>query len=903
MLDLHFTINYYTHSGESLFLNFTETDKDGCKLTSKYPLSSTDNRDWFVGIVLKDEITSFDYFYSLDNDGDEVRIEWNRGKRFYFCDQWPENATVLFQDAWYDFSPLSYLWSTAFTCCWRNRCLKKNSLLSAGETIELRVSVPVVEEGEEAALSGNIPELGQWNPALALPMNEFSRNEWNLRLPVSLFSLYKDIEYKIIIRNSVTKVIRSWEKGENRHLALSERGVWVVRDLKEPLFALTDMPRFSGVVIPVFSLRSESSWGVGDFGDLKRLVDWAAATGMHVIQILPVNDTTLTHTWMDSYPYNCISIYALHPQYLDISRLGKLHDRTKQLAFEERKNELEKLDKIDYEAVNKLKNEYTHALYHQESKHVLKSKSFEKFVEQNKEWLVPYAAFCYLRDSFGTADFSRWPEYGHYHAADIRRLCQPGTRHYPAIAYYYYVQYYLSLQLSEASDYARQNGIVLKGDIPIGISRESVDTWTEPYYFNMDSQTGAPPDAFSTKGQNWGFPTYNWSSMLADKCKWWVTRFRHMSHYFDAYRIDHILGFFRIWSIPLSSVHGLLGQFSPSMPLSLEEITSYGLNFKEEFTRPFINRGIIVQLFGNKASLVVETFLLKTGDDGYQFKDEFNTQRKIEAYFEAHSESLVENELNALKEKLYTLVSDVLFIEDRRKKRHFHPRIGVQNDYIYKVLLNAEEKEAFNRLYNDYYYHRHNKFWYQAASLKLPRLVQSTQMLVCGEDLGMIPECVPWLMKDLRVLSLEIESMPKSNGEFADVLHNPYLSVCTIATHDMPTFREWWEEDKGKSVRYYHEVLRHQDENVPLTASASICKEVIERHLESPSMLTLLSLQDWLSMDETLRNPDVHAERINVPSESRHYWRYRMHLTIEKLLGSEVLNQEIHRMIEVSGRK
>lgn len=902
MLELHFTINYYTHSSESLFLNFTETDKEGNKLTSKYPLSSSDNRNWSVIIILKDGISSFDYFYSLDDDGNEVRVEWNKGKRCFACAQWPENATVLFQDAWYDVSPLSYLWSTAFIDCWERRSLRKVDLLPANEIVELRISVPEVKNGEEIALAGNIPELGQWNPALAPALNEFSRNEWNLRIPVSIFSLYKDIECKIVIRNSITKVVRLWEEGENRHLTFSGKVPLGVMDLKEPRFRQKEKSRFAGVVIPVFSLRSRYSWGVGDFGDLKRLVDWAIITGMRAIQILPVNDTTLTHTWMDSYPYNCISIYALHPQYLDISQLSTIHDHRKRNSFEKRRSALENLPQIDYEAVNRLKSDYTHELYRQEGKSVLKSKGFGVFFRQNKYWLVSYAAFCFLRETFGTADFTHWPEYGHYHAADVRRLCAPDSKYYSEVAYYYYLQYYLSLQLSQACDYARKNGVVLKGDIPIGISRNSVDTWTGSYYFNMDSQAGAPPDAFSATGQNWGFPTYNWSSMLADKCKWWVNRFHNMSHYFDAYRIDHILGFFRIWSIPLSSVHGLLGQFSPSLPLSIMEINGYGLNFRNEFTVAYIDNDILLQLFGDKKALVIDKFLIETTEDRYKLKSEFDTQRKIESYFHEHSVSLVETELNNIKEKLYALVSDVLFIEDRQKKGYFHPRIGVQNDFIYKVLLNVQEKEAFNRLYDDYYYHRHNEFWYQSACKKLPRLVQSTRMLVCGEDLGMIPECVPWLMKDLRILSLEIESMPKGCGEFADVLHNPYLSVCTITTHDMPTFREWWEEDKEKSKRYYHEILNHLDNNVPEIASASICKEVIERHLKSPSMLTLLSMQDWLSMDGRLRNPDVHAERINVPAESRHYWCYRMHLSIEDLLESNAFNKEIHRMIEVSGR-
>lgn len=909
MLNLHFSINYYTRpdSDENVFINFTEIDKEGNKLTSKYPLSSADRRIWRVLLVLNEKIVAFEYFYSIDKNDEEVRSEWNKGKRRYDCSSWEDKKTILFKDAWYDISPLSYLWSTAFTNCWQVRDLLKNTLVSFTRVAELRVSIPQVNEGEEVVISGNIPELGQWNPELALPLNEFTRNEWNLRLPLSLFSMYKDIECKLIIRDKETKKNLVWEDGPNRHLTISESNYdCIIEDLPEPHFAISDRKRVAGVVVPVFSLRSEKSYGVGDFGDLKRLVKWAALTGMHIIQILPINDTTLTHTWMDSYPYNCISIYALHPQYIDISQLNSIRDRRKQKQFEQQRAALEGLPQIDYEAANTLKSEYMHELYLQEGKRVLKSKEFTAFFNQNKNWLIPYAAFSFLRETFGTADFNQWPEYSRYNAADIRRLCTPGGRDYDSIAYYYYIQYYLDKQLTDVCEYARENGIVLKGDIPIGISRESVDTWTEPYYFNMDSQTGAPPDPFSEKGQNWGFPTYNWSSMLADKCKWWVSRFRKMNNYFAAYRIDHILGFFRIWEIPVSSVYGLLGQFSPSLPLSVTEIESYGLHFRKElFTEPYITKEILTTLFGDKAGIIVERFLQDVDGQRYCFQEKYNTQRKLQYLFEQQENSLLhpllEEELKDVEEKLYALISNVLFIEDKRKKGLYHPRIGVQTDFVYKLLLDNNEKDAFNRLYNDYFYHRHNTFWYNEASKKLPRLIESTRMLVCGEDLGMIPDCVPWLMKDLKILSLEIESMPKVNEEFADVLQNPYLSVCTIATHDMPTFREWWEENQQRTQRYYNHILQHKGD-APIVASGEICKEVVKRHLDSPSMLCLLSLQDWLSMDEHLRNPDCHAERINVPAESRHYWRYRMHLTIEQLLESSVFNNQIKSMIKDSNR-
>ena len=537
-------------------------------------------------------------------------------------------------------------------------------------------------------------------------------------------------------------------------------------------------------------------------------------------------------------------------------------------------------------------------IFNQEGGKMMKTAEYKAFFQDAELWLVPYAQYSYLRDKNGTADFNQWPDHQVWDEAERKALADPKTAAYKNVAFFYFVQFVLDRQMQEAHEHAKANGVILKGDIPIGVNRNGCDVWTEPKYFNLNGQAGAPPDDFSANGQNWGFPTYNWFEMLKDGCQWWNRRFKNMARYFDAYRIDHVLGFFRIWEIPVHSVHGLLGQFAPALAMSREEIESYGLHFQEDrFTRPFITDWVLDRMFHERAGEVKEKYLDRLDDERYQMKPEVDTQRKVEALF---ADATDEKEL-WLRDGLYALISDVLFVRDHTNPGVFHPRISAQLDFIYESLYD-NDKAAFNRLYNDYFYRRNNQFWYQEAMKKLPKLVQATRMLVCAEDLGMVPDCVPWVMDELKILSLELQSMPKDPSvKFGHLSRNPYRSVCTISSHDMPTLRMWWDENIQRTQEYYNTMLYRQGP-APHPLPGWLASDIISRHLTSPSMLCILSIQDWLATDEALRLPDADAERINIPANPKHYWRYRMHLNIEDLAADKRFVQSITEMISQSGR-
>ena len=898
-MNILLSVIYGTSFGEELVMNLITGVTDGIKQSTPYRMRTVNGREWTCNLKLDlQKGTYIDYYYSVVRGEDNVvRREWQTQPHRLEINALRGDNIIVY-DHWIDIPEDSYLYSSAFTDCIRRRKTTPVALSDYPVTARLKVRAPQLSGKQKLMIVGNESTLGAWDVRKAVNMYEHNYNEWIIDVDVT--KLKSNIFYfKFIAVDVFDHANVIWEDRDNRRIELPDmkEGNVIVYELDEAFFPIYNI-RCAGTQVPVFSLRSKTSFGVGDFGDLKKMIDWIAMTQQRVLQLLPINDTTTTHTWTDSYPYSSISIFALHPQYADLNALPQIKDDNERKKFEELRLELNALPQIDYERVNDAKTEYLGIIYKQEGKKVLATAEFKKFFAESEHWLVPYAQYCHLREKYGTADFNQWPDHKLFDEAERSTLSNPRSAAYKDVAFYYYVQFILNKQMAEAHDYARSKGVVLKGDIPIGVNRHGADVWQEPRYFNLNGQAGAPPDDFSVNGQNWGLPTYNWDEMIKDGCRWWIHRFANMAKFFDAYRIDHVLGFFRIWEIPIESVHGLLGQFSPALGMTREEIEAYGLHFQEElFTEPFITDWVIERMFGERAGMVRDTYLEPSHDGRYRMKEAYNTQRKIEAAF---ADATDQDALN-LRDGLYALVSDVLFVRDHRDPNKFHPRISVQFDFIYESLYDSD-KYLFNKIYNDYYYHRNNQFWYREAMNKLPKVVEATRMLVCAEDLGMVPDCVAWVMEELKILSLEIQSMPKDpNVRFGVLSNNPYRSVCTISSHDTPTMRQWWDEDWQRTQDYYNNVLCKYGA-APHPLPGWLARDIISRHLLCPSMLCILALQDWLAIDENIRLADQDRERINVPSNPRHYWRYRMHINIEDLIAGHDFNQNVTDLIRESGR-
>ncbi|RYY53283.1 MAG: 4-alpha-glucanotransferase [Chitinophagaceae bacterium] len=897
-MNLEFYLRFHTEFGESIFLSGDIPELGSGDPAKAIPLRHLNNEYWSLSLTLAEKPEEdFHYKYYFRNRDGELIAEQGFDRKAVNGNK--HTSQLFLIDTWNHAGEFE---NALFTTPFRDVLLKgrhsgAKSKAPKHYTHIFRVKAPQLHKHERVCISGDHPSLSSWSatePVLLSPDGDW----WEAY--VDLSNTHYAVAYKYGRWNHKENRLVEFEQGENR-LFIAEAGHHRITVLHDGFVHMPNNTwRGAGVSVPVFSLRSKNSFGIGEFADLKLLVDWASGVGMKLVQILPVNDTTATSSWSDSYPYAAISAFALHPIYIHLPKVAGKKQAEKIKALKKKQKQLNELDDVDYQETLKFKMAMLRELYSEDGKETLAQDGYKKFFQANQHWLRPYAVFCYLRDKNKTAGFSTWPAHSAYNEQDTHKFFTGSGAVQKEVLLHCYIQFHLHLQLKEAADYAHKKGVVLKGDIPIGIYRDSVDAWVQPGLYNMNEQAGAPPDDFAVNGQNWGFPTYNWKKMQEDGFSWWKQRFSQMSDYFDAFRIDHILGFFRIWSIPLHAVQGIMGQFSPCIPVHYVEFAENGIWFDEHrFCKPYITDQVLWDQFGQSADTVRQNFLTPNSSNGYDLLPEFDTQRKVEAWF-ATKET---NEENArINTGLYELIANVLLFKvPGSDGQEFHFRISMDRTSSFLNLI-PHVQEKLKALYINYFFRRQDQFWKKEAMKKLPQLKEATNMLICGEDLGMVPDTVPEVMKQLGILSLEIQRMPKDpNIEFFNPANAPYLSVITPATHDMSTIRGWWEEDREKTQRFFNQELG-QWGDAPYFCEAWVNRAIIMQHLYSPAMWSIFQLQDLLGMSEHLRRQDPHQERINDPANPKHYWRYRMHLTLEDLIQQKAFADELQGYIENAGR-
>ncbi len=891
---IHFYIRYSTSYGQTLFVSGNIDALGNDKPAEALALSYLNNEFWVGTIeVAVKNVEEINYRYILREEGSVdildgekdrvVDVNTKKVKEINIIDSW--NSEGDSRNAFYTKPFLQVLLAGQ----------RKIPKLKEAKfyTHEFRVKAPLLNADELVCITGSGKMFNNWDVKVLSPLKPV--NNWYI-IKINFNKEDFPLRYKYGIYNAKSKTF-AYEDGKDRVLQHEPAKQQIIL-LHDGFIYLKKIWRGAGVAIPVFSLRSKKGFGTGEFNDIKMLVDWSYDTGLKLLQFLPVNDTTATHSEKDSYPYAAISAFALHPIYINLDAVAGSRYASLISSLNKKKKSLDQQPNLEYEDVMKFKLSTLKELYQAKRDTFLTDINYFDFFEINREWLVPYAAYCFLRDKYLTADFSKWKSNKIYNGDAIQKLVAPSQAHYDEIAFHYFVQYHLHLQLKEASDYAHKKGIILKGDIPIGVSRLSCDVWVDPSLYNVNEQAGAPPDDFAVKGQNWAFPTYNWKNMLQDDYAWWRRRFAQMNNYFDSFRIDHILGFFRIWSIPVNAVEGILGRFVPAIPIHKSEFDSNHIWFDyTRYCKPFITEDILQLGFGENIEEIKKIFLEANETGLYQLKEKFDTQRKIENYFEDQNETDVK-----LKHGLFDLLSNVILIEEEGSQmQQFHFRVAMQQTSSFQQL-EANTQQQLSGLYINYFFIRQDALWKNEALQKLPALKRGTNMLICGEDLGMVPNCVREVMEQTGILSLEIQRMPKDPSiDFFHPKTAPYLSVVTPSTHDMSTLREWWEENRELTQKFYNYIMGHYGK-APDACEPSISKEIILQHLYSPAMWSIFQIQDLLGMSENLRRDNPYEERINQPSDPDHFWKYRMHINLETLVKEKTFNKELKGLITDSGR-
>lgn len=902
MVTVNLRLKFFTHYGQSIFITGNHPILGNGNIANALPMQYFNQDYWtakidFSGKDIPNQIITYNYV--LKNLDGSFQYDCGEDKQFNPAEIKGNN--ILITDGW-NFT--GYAENAFYTEPFKQVLLAANYTPVKVSKPKLtthifKTKTPLLPKGQTLCLLGNCKALSNWDVKNPVLMSR-AEGEDNYIAHVNLIKENFPIAYKYGVYDVEKESFVRYEDGDNRFFFdnVEEGKQTVIND------AFANLPstawRGAGIAIPVFSLKTENSFGVGEFTDLIKLADWSESVGLKLIQILPINDTTAHHSWQDSYPYAAISAFALHPIYLNIEAATEEQHKHLYKKLSAQQKELNAFDGVEYDKVIELKWDYIRQIYPLQKQATFDSEDYKNYYETNKHWLLPYAFFCYLRDEYGTANFYTWPAFRNFKEEDVAELTQPNSEAFNDIAIHCFVQYHLHLQLKQATEYAHKKGIIVKGDIAIGIYRYGVDAWQNPELYHIDVQAGAPPDDFAVKGQNWGFPTYNWERMAQDGFAWWKQRFEQMRYYFDAFRIDHILGFFRIWSIPMHAVEGIMGYFVPAIPLHINEIFSRGIDFNyHRFTKPYITESILWDKFDYNTDFVKENFIEPDGYGHFNLKEGFTTQREVEKYFDG----LEANELNdKLRYGLYDLISNVILFEIQGSQaQQFHFRFGMENTSSFGAL-DYHSQQQLKDLYVNYFFRRQDDFWMKEALQKLPALRRTTNMLICGEDLGLVPACVPDVMKQLGLLSLEIQRMPKDpKREFFHPNDAPYLSVVTPSTHDMSTIRGWWEEDKDKIQRFYNFTMG-QWGDAPYFCEGWINKAIVLQHLYSPAMWAIFQFQDLIGMDESLRRENPNDERINVPSNPKHYWRYRMNLSIEALQNAEAFNTLIKDSIRQSGR-
>lgn len=970
-----FSIHYSTHWREHLFICGSFPELGAWKASAAVPLNYAGG-NWVGTVSVPTGSVEYKYFVRSEIDN-TMRWEEGANRQQVFTDDLARGEAVFVRDVWQLAPTLND--EIAASSAVRKVMLRRpnpSALPHLSErkkgrvVVQFEVPVPLLSPGETVCVVGSTPARAFWSGRKSFEMTDqfaplfCARVEFGLEeFPITYKYMVTHVDGSApdVIENDPVRTVHApitidaashdpvvfgcggaplsfADAAAQGHLAVPAgetcfaARLLIVRDAPFRYPAPRQL-RAAGMAIPVFSIRTESSVGCGEFADLPKMAEFCERCGLRMLQLLPITDTMVNFIhWSDSYPYSSVSAFALHPIYVSIPQITPLPDGMA-ARIETARKKLD-LDKMDYSDTLRTKLGFLEEIYnfHLQNGNIERDAEFRAFMRDSQYWLPAYAAFKTLATRFGTTRWSEWPEeFRNPTAGLINGLCSPSHPDFPRVQFHMWVQHHLDRQLRAASEACAQRRVALKGDLPIGVDMQGADTWWARKFFVMTAQAGAPPDPFSAVGQNWKLPLYNWDAIIADNFEWWANRLRVMSRHFHAYRVDHILGFYRIWSIPAYCVSGMHGHFSPGQGIHRSWLEQHGIRdpFKR-LTTPYITRPMVEQEFGAETDDIIRTFLHPTSDGLLAFKAEFDTEVKVASFEERRlninndSPPEVLKALDLRLKHFWMLTNSVCLYQDDEDPNVFYPRFGITKSPSWQAL-GQDWRAQLERLCNDYFYNWHDQVWCESAHRKFPHLKRASDMLICGEDLGLLAPCVAPIMAFYRLLGLRVQRMPADpKKKFSHPNDYEYGVVATTSTHDMPPLRAWWQisdrrafTDAEWARHIQSEDYKAEDEKLthfwrymlanwgdrPAVLPADQVERIVDMHMFCPAALAVFPLQDLLAIvggDLVHENP--HAELINNPANRKHYWQYRMRPTVEYLLQQTALITRIRGKVEASHR-
>lgn len=660
-------------------------------------------------------------------------------------------------------------------------------------------------------------------------------------------------------------------------------------------------PRLVGTAIPVGALRGEQSIGVGEFPDLPAFGELCKNMGLALIQLLPVNDTGY-----DSSPYSALSSCALHPLYL---RIQELPEAVAEPGFAE-KVEIQLGDffrdypRFPYYRLLRAKMELLRKLYTAHEGLIAdKAKpggSLASWIQENP-WVKEYAVYRRLKEANGEKSWKDWESYQKVTAADIQALWEDPLL-WGQHLFWVWVQEALDIQFRKAATALKALGIILEGDIPILMNEDSCDVWAHPEYFHQELSAGAPPDMYSPLGQNWGFPIYNWQAQVKDGYEWWKNRLKVAEKYYGAYRIDHVLGFFRIWASRREDISAILGRFVPAIPLDTKDLEELGFDSSrirwvsqphiptEEVWNSLKTGGLDSSILAAEAQRVFARTLDQIGqEDLWLFKQSIKGEKDIEA-LDLHP---------AAKAYLLAAWDNRIFLE--YAKGRYSPVWYYRNSRSYASLSQEEQQNLEALLTKNR--QASEALWEKQGKKLLTVLKKASSMLPCAEDLGAVPECVPRVLSKLKILGLKVvrwsRRWEEPGAPYLPVTEYPPLSVCTPAVHDSSTLREWWE--KEVDLQQFTDFLGVQNQDLSRKYTPSIAKIILNTLARAPSQFLVIQIQDLLHLSQRWYAPDPSQERINVPGTVDDFnWTYRLPASIKEIGEDKNLVRAVRELSTVA---